>query len=64
MATTLTLHQGDQEAAFVEHPLEVARRALLEAANLERDEWAAVMRRFASALPNRSPVRKGEGAGV
>lgn len=53
----LTLHQGDQEAEYEEHPVEVARRALLEAAKLEDDDWAHVMRRFAGALPDRSGIR-------
>jgi hypothetical protein len=62
MAANLTLHQGDAERTFVEHPVEVARRALLEAADLEQDsggngpEWARIMRRVASALPRRGPI--------
>ncbi len=32
MAPILTLHQGDAEASFVEHPTEVARKALIAAA--------------------------------
>ncbi len=35
--TTLTLHQGDAEASFVEHPTEVARKALMAAAEVEVD---------------------------
>lgn len=36
------------------HPVEVARRALREAAMAERDpEWSARFRRVAAALPHR-----------
>ena len=57
MATLLTLHQGDAHRIFTEHPVEVARRAVVEAADAEdaagQREWAGIMRRFASALPQR-----------
>lgn len=43
----LKLHQGDEAASFVEHPMEVARKALRAAADLETAEWAAVLLRFA-----------------
>jgi hypothetical protein len=58
--TTLTLHQGDEQAEYVEHPTEVARRALLDAAAVETEDWAAVIRRAASALPRRGPVKNEE----
>ena len=63
MTSSLTLHQGDEQREFVEHPIEIARRALLDAATLEETAdhdtsapWAGVMRRFASSLPNRGPI--------
>ena len=39
-----------------EHPMEVARRALMDAARLEGPRWAEIMVRFASALPPRPPL--------
>jgi hypothetical protein len=63
----LTLHQGEASRQFVEHPIEVARKALLEAADLEGRHsdalgspltWPDLMRRFASSLPKRGPVEK------
>ncbi len=67
MATTLTLHQGQAEAAFQEHPTEVARRALREAAQFEWEsgtddgmQWAGILTRFVNVLPHREPVRGGE----
>jgi hypothetical protein len=37
-----------------QHPIEVARRALREAALIERDSfWSERLRRFADALPSR-----------
>jgi hypothetical protein len=57
----LTLHQGDQRATYAEHPTAAARRALIEAADCERDpEWSSLFLRFASSLPDRAPLRKGE----
>jgi hypothetical protein len=56
--TSLTVHEGTQSASFDEHPTEVARRALIAAAAVESDDWAAVLRRFASALPRRGPLRQ------
>ena len=64
MATVLTLHHGDCTREFVEHPIEVARKALLEAAVLEEQRgdatsalnWADIMRRVASSLPERRPM--------
>ncbi len=58
---TLTLHHGDTEQAFEAHPLEVARQALLAAADLEPDDWAARFRRVAEALPDRPPIVRKEG---
>jgi hypothetical protein len=55
MATSLTLIDGEEQRVFTEHPIETAKRALLEAAELEGDEWAALCRRIASTLPNRAP---------
>lgn len=56
--TTLTLHQGDAEASFEEHPIEVARRALFAAAELEDDDWAYNLRRFARVLPSRTRIAR------
>lgn len=53
----LTLHQGTNTAAYGRHPTEIARDALLTAAEAETPEWAAVIQRFASALPHRGTVR-------
>lgn len=53
----LTLYQGDARREYAEHPIEVARAALLAAAQIESEEWAAVIRRFASALPPRRILR-------
>jgi hypothetical protein len=55
----LTLHQGDNRAEYTEHPIEIARKALMAAADVERDDWSGVLRRFASALPERGPILKG-----
>lgn len=59
--TTLTLHHNDERRTYVEHPIEVARRALRAAAQLEEQsndelgpDWASVMLRMASALPSRT----------
>lgn len=61
MARALTLHHGENRAEFVEHPVETARRALLEAAAIEGEEWASLMRQFATALPiRRSVIKAGE----
>lgn len=35
---TLTLHQGDAQAEFEEHPTEIARRALMAAAESDATE--------------------------
>ena len=59
MAPVLTLHQGDAEASFVEHPTETARRALMAAAQVEGGRWPELCRRFARALPDRAPIMKG-----
>jgi hypothetical protein len=58
MAPVLTLHQGDAEASFVEHPTEVARKALMAAADLETGRWPELLRRVASELPFRAPITK------
>jgi hypothetical protein len=57
-ASALTLHQGGAEAVFEEHPTEIARKALMAAVEIETPDWAAVLQRFASALPHRVPIRK------
>jgi hypothetical protein len=58
---TLTLHQGTAEQVYAEHPIEIARRALREAAEAEGPDWASIMLRVASALPERGPImKKGE----
>jgi hypothetical protein len=63
----LTLHQGDNHREYEEHPVEVARRALREAALLEEaestdngDSWASLMRRAASSLPKRERILRTE----
>ena len=57
MATVLTLHHGAAQRTFAEHPVEVARRALREAAEIEeREAWAGIYRRVANSLPDRSGV--------
>ena len=61
MAPALTLHHGDRQAQYVEHPTEVARKALLAAAEVETPDWASVLQRVASALPHRPAIMK-EGA--
>jgi hypothetical protein len=58
--TTLTLHHGANEREFVEHPMEVARRALIAAAEGEPECVAAALRRVAGSLPERPrTIRKG-----
>ena len=59
MAPVLTLHQGDEKAGYVPHPMEVAREELLAAADLESDRLAPWLRRVAGLLPKRAPLRKG-----
>jgi hypothetical protein len=59
MAPFLTLHQGDQQAEYVEHPTEVARKALMVAAEVENPRWAALLVRFAESLPPRPAIMKG-----
>ncbi len=57
---TLTLIDGNAQQAYEEHPVEVARRALMAAADLESPDWAARFRRVAAALPHRGgPVAVG-----
>jgi hypothetical protein len=62
---TLTLHQGENTREYTQHPIEVARRALCEAADLEeaadRDRLASSMRRVADSLPPRDPIMATEG---
>ena len=58
MPPTLTLHHGDAEAEYAEHPTITARRALEAAATVEDAEWAPLMRRFARLLPRRAPLPK------
>lgn len=59
---TLTLHHGDAQAAYIEHPTVTARAALLAAAAVESDRrLASQLERFARALPDRPPIlRRGE----
>lgn len=50
----LTLHHGNAEASYVEHPLEVARRALRDAAAIEpSDAVRAALLYVAQSLPTR-----------
>jgi hypothetical protein len=65
-APVLTLHQRERACEFVEHPVDVARRACLDAAEfMERTEvysgteWAAICRDFAAALPRGSRLVRG-----
>jgi len=45
---------------MTEHPIEVARKALFEAAAVEHDaDWAGRMRRFGELLPSRAPLPDG-----
>jgi hypothetical protein len=67
MAPTLTLHQGEARAEYVEHPIEVARRALREAARLEWESgtdrgrsWAGTLARIVDSLPERAPIKRKE----
>ncbi len=53
----LTLHQGDAQATFVEHPTEIARKALMAAALVEAPRLADQLRCVAEALPDRAPFR-------
>lgn len=54
MAPSLTLIDGGEHRTFTEHPMETARRALRDAAEIEGEEWAALCRRIASSLPDRT----------
>jgi hypothetical protein len=56
MPSALTLHHGDQQAMYVEHPTETARKALLDATQIESLRLADQMRRFADTLPDRRTV--------
>jgi len=57
MAPVLKLHQGDAVAEYQEHPTEVARRALMAAADVEVGWVADECQRFARALPARDARR-------
>jgi hypothetical protein len=57
--TTLTLHHGENQQEYVEHPIEVARRALMAAAKVESGRWPELLRRVAQSLPERGAIRKG-----
>ncbi len=54
----LTLHQRDERKTYTEHPTEVARRALMDAADVETPRVAASLRRVAESLPDRKSIRK------
>lgn len=56
MTPILTLHHGDAEASFSEHPTETARKALIAAARIENPRLADQLRRFAETLPRRGPI--------
>ena len=60
MAPVLTLHQGDEKADYVPHPIEVARQLLMVAADGEGDLVACELRLLASSLPRRAPIKKGD----
>jgi hypothetical protein len=51
----LTLHQGDNHREYEEHPTEIARRAMLAAADVEEGLLALSMR-MAAELPNRECI--------
>lgn len=56
----LTLHHGDAQASFTEHPMEVARRALKAAAELEPDgRMARTLTNIADDLPFRDRLARG-----
>lgn len=55
-----TLHQGDAEASFGEHPTEIARQALIDAAEVEGYPLADQMLRFAATLPERAQLARAE----
>jgi hypothetical protein len=38
------------------HPVEIARKALIEAALIETGEWSDLYRRLALSLPRRAPL--------
>jgi hypothetical protein len=50
----LTLHQGDAQASYTEHPTETARKAMITAAGAEDDVWRPLLLRAAAALPSRT----------
>jgi hypothetical protein len=54
-----TLHQGGATQTFEEHPVEVARKALLAAAEVESSRWSGILLRFAEALPERGRMVRG-----
>jgi hypothetical protein len=56
----MPISEQDQQVEVVpaEHPIETARRALMAAAHLESPEWAAILVRFASALPPRTVTKE------
>lgn len=56
MATSLTLHQGENKRKYVEHPTETCRKALIAAAEVEEPVFADQLRRFAAAFPNRQRI--------
>jgi hypothetical protein len=60
-APRFTLHQGQSEATFEEHPTELARKALIAAAQIETPTLARHLHRIAELLPDRAPVRKAVG---
>ena len=60
MAPVLTLHQGDEKADYVPHPIEVARQLLMAAADREGDLVASELRLLASSLPRRALIKKGD----
>jgi hypothetical protein len=59
MAPVLTLYQGEAKREFVEHPTEIARKALIAAALIETPVLADHCRRFAATLPERRAIPKG-----
>jgi hypothetical protein len=62
MAPVLTLHRATDPPTLpeglAEHPIETARRALLEAAAIEWPYLARALRLAAESLPERRPIPK------
>jgi hypothetical protein len=58
MAPVLTVHDGEAQASFTEHPTEAARKALMAAAVVETPALASALRRVAMSLPRRAAIAR------